>query len=150
MSFRSSVLICQTEKRMKNWSTMRTLISLWRGGRTNALKSVRRTSFIYIFELRANTFYFISMSEHKKSTVLSEVGFQVWRGAFLLNDFILSHREIFSNKNVIELGSGVGLTSILASIYARKVICTGLLLEDLFYAFNDQLQNLQTLTLTEY
>jgi methyltransferase-like protein 22 len=63
--------------------------------------------------------------EHKKSTVLSEVGLQVWRGAFLLNDFVLSNRELFSNKNVIELGSGVGLTSILASIVAKKVICTG-------------------------
>lgn len=63
--------------------------------------------------------------EHKKSTVLSQVGFQVWRGAFLLNDFILSNRDLFSNKKIIELGSGVGLTSILASIYAKKVICTG-------------------------
>lgn len=58
-------------------------------------------------------------------TVLSEVGLQVWRGAFLLNDFILSNRDIFSNKAIIELGSGVGLTSILACIYAKKVICTG-------------------------
>lgn len=66
-----------------------------------------------------------AIQEHKKSTVLSEVGLQVWRGAFLLNDFILSNRELFSNKTVIELGSGVGLTSILASVYAKKVICTG-------------------------
>lgn len=64
-------------------------------------------------------------SEHKKSTVLSEVGLQVWRGAFLLNDFILCNRDLFSNTKVLELGSGVGLTSILASIYAKKVICTG-------------------------
>lgn len=63
--------------------------------------------------------------EHKKSTVLSEVGLQVWRGAFLLNDFILSNRNKFSNKKILELGSGVGLTSILASIYAKRVICTG-------------------------
>ena len=65
------------------------------------------------------------ISEHKKSTVLSEVGLQVWRGAFLLNDFILNNRPLFSNKKVIELGSGVGLTSILASVYAKRVICTG-------------------------
>lgn len=64
--------------------------------------------------------------EHKKSTVLSEVGLQVWRGAFLLNDFILSNRNKFSNKKILELGSGVGLTSILASTYAKRVICTGL------------------------
>lgn len=67
-----------------------------------------------------------NITEHKKSTILSEVGLQVWRGAFLINDFILSNRELFSNKRIIELGSGVGLTSILASIYAKKVICTDL------------------------
>lgn len=74
------------------------------------------------------SFNFIELfhAEHKKSTVLSEVGLQVWRGAFLLNDFILSNRNLFSNKKIIELGSGVGLTSILASFYAKKVICTGL------------------------
>ena len=66
-----------------------------------------------------------SLTEHRKTTILSEVGLQVWRGAFLLNDFILSNRDLFSNKKVIELGSGVGLTSILGSIYAKKVICTG-------------------------
>lgn len=32
---------------------------------------------------------------------------------------------MFSNKKILELGSGVGLTSILASAYAKKVICTG-------------------------
>lgn len=67
----------------------------------------------------------ITFTEHKKSTILSEVGFQVWRGAFLLNDFILSNRDLFSNKTILELGSGVGLTSILASVVAKKVVCTG-------------------------
>lgn len=64
-------------------------------------------------------------TEHKKSTILKEVGLQVWRGAFLLNDYILCNLDKFSNKKVIEIGSGVGLTSILASIYAKKVVCTG-------------------------
>lgn len=63
--------------------------------------------------------------EHKKSTILKEVGLQVWRGAFLLNDYILCNLDRFSNKKILEIGSGVGLTSILASIYAKKVICTG-------------------------
>ncbi|CAO1345198.1 unnamed protein product [Diamesa serratosioi] len=62
--------------------------------------------------------------EHKKSTILSEVGLQVWRGAFLINDFILSNHDMFSNKIVLELGSGVALTSILASIFSKRVLCT--------------------------
>jgi methyltransferase-like protein 22 len=49
---------------------------------------------------------------------------QVWRGALLLNDFILHNPDKFSNKTVLELGSGVGISSIVASIYAKKVICT--------------------------
>jgi methyltransferase-like protein 22 len=49
---------------------------------------------------------------------------QVWRGALLLNDFILHNPEKFANKTVLELGSGVGISSIVASIYAKKVICT--------------------------
>lgn len=62
--------------------------------------------------------------EHKKSTILSEVGLQVWRGAFLINDFILSNQDMFSNKIVLELGSGVALTSIVASIFSKRVLCT--------------------------
>ncbi|KAG5678633.1 hypothetical protein PVAND_008289 [Polypedilum vanderplanki] len=62
--------------------------------------------------------------EHKKSSKLSEVGLQLWRGAFLLNDFILSTQHLFNDKIVLELGSGVGITSIVASIVAKKVLCT--------------------------
>lgn len=72
-------------------------------------------------------FHFLLVSppiEHKKSTILGEVGLQVWRGALLLNDFILENRDIFANKTILEVGSGVGISSIVASIYAKKVICT--------------------------
>lgn len=62
--------------------------------------------------------------EHSKSTILSEVGLQVWRGAFLINDFILCNQDMFSNKTVLELGSGVALTSIVASIFTKRVLCT--------------------------
>lgn len=62
--------------------------------------------------------------EHSSSTVLQLVGLQVWRGALLLADFIFHHRHHFANKNILELGSGVGLTSIAAAIFCKKVICT--------------------------
>ena len=54
------------------------------------------------------------------------VGLQLWRGALLLGDYILSHPELFQNKTVLELGSGVGLDSIVAGIVAKEVICTGM------------------------
>lgn len=44
-----------------------------------------------------------------------------------MNDFIIHHHDLFSNSNILELGSGVGITSVLAAVYAKKVICTGML-----------------------
>lgn len=63
--------------------------------------------------------------EHSVSTELNLVGLQVWRGAFLLADYILSHPDLFKDQTILELGSGVGLTSIVASYLAKEVICTG-------------------------
>lgn len=62
--------------------------------------------------------------EHHISTELQYVGLQVWRGALLLADYILSNPDLFKDKVVLELGAGVGLTSIVASFLAKKVICT--------------------------
>uniref|UniRef100_A0A2M4AU92 Putative methyltransferase n=1 Tax=Anopheles triannulatus TaxID=58253 RepID=A0A2M4AU92_9DIPT len=62
--------------------------------------------------------------EHRKSTLLNMVGLQIWRGALLLADYILHNERKFRNSHILELGSGVGLTSIVASMYAREVICT--------------------------
>lgn len=62
--------------------------------------------------------------EHRTSTELQYVGLQVWRGALLLADYILSNPDLFRDKIVLELGAGVGLTSIVASFLARDVICT--------------------------
>lgn len=64
--------------------------------------------------------------EHSQSTVLQLVGLQVWRGALLINDYIIHNRDLFRGKNVLELGSGVGLSSILAARYCDQVWCTDL------------------------
>lgn len=62
--------------------------------------------------------------EHLKSTKLDLVGLQIWRGALLLADYILHNEKKFKNRKILELGSGVGLTSIVSSFYAREVVCT--------------------------
>ncbi|KAI4493142.1 hypothetical protein M0802_009559 [Mischocyttarus mexicanus] len=62
--------------------------------------------------------------EHNVSTELQMVGLQVWRGALLLADYILSYPDLFKGKIIMELGSGVGLTSIVASFLAKEIICT--------------------------
>lgn len=68
----------------------------------------------------------IILSEHKNRTSLNMVGMQVWRSALLMSDFIMENRDIFTNEQVIlELGSGVGLTGIVAAMYCKEVIFTG-------------------------
>ncbi|XP_043284281.1 methyltransferase-like protein 22 [Venturia canescens] len=62
--------------------------------------------------------------EYSTSTELQLVGLQIWRGALLLADYVLSHPYLFKHKKILELGSGVGLTSIVASLLANEVICT--------------------------
>lgn len=63
--------------------------------------------------------------EHSKRTELSLVGLQVWRGALLLADWILYIGEELKKQNstILELGSGTGLTSTVASMFS-DVICT--------------------------
>ncbi|KAG9263868.1 methyltransferase-like protein 22 isoform X1 [Astyanax mexicanus] len=62
--------------------------------------------------------------EHTMATPLDDVGKQIWRGAFLLSDFILSHPDVFREATVLELGAGTGLTSIIMASVAKKVYCT--------------------------
>ncbi|CAJ1076612.1 methyltransferase-like protein 22 [Xyrichtys novacula] len=62
--------------------------------------------------------------EHTMATPLEDVGKQVWRGAFLLADFILSESVMFSGATVLELGAGTGVTSIVMATAAKTVYCT--------------------------
>ncbi|KAG7222029.1 hypothetical protein INR49_028193 [Caranx melampygus] len=62
--------------------------------------------------------------EHTMATPLEDVGKQVWRGAFLLADFILSEPLMFRGATVLELGAGTGLTSIVLATVAKTVYCT--------------------------
>lgn len=64
--------------------------------------------------------------EHSSKTKLALVGLQVWRGAFLLGDWLihLGLKGELANRSVLELGAGTGLTSFVAALYAKKVVCT--------------------------
>lgn len=64
--------------------------------------------------------------EHINRTSLNMVGMQVWRSALLMGDFILENRDIFSSDQIVlELGSGVGLTGIVAAMCCKEIIFTG-------------------------
>ncbi|XP_066497944.1 methyltransferase-like protein 22 isoform X2 [Hoplias malabaricus] len=62
--------------------------------------------------------------EHTMATPLEDVGKQIWRGAFLLSDFILSNPSVFEDATVLELGAGTGLASIVMATVAKTVYCT--------------------------
>ncbi|XP_046721652.1 methyltransferase-like protein 22 isoform X1 [Silurus meridionalis] len=64
------------------------------------------------------------MIEHTMATPLEDVGKQIWRGAFLLSDFILSNSAAFTRATVLELGAGTGLASIVMGHAAKTVYCT--------------------------
>lgn len=64
--------------------------------------------------------------EQSVSTNLQLVGLQLWRGALVLSDLVIHLRESFLGQTVLELGAGVGLTSVVAALYADHVICTDL------------------------
>ncbi|KAJ0178163.1 hypothetical protein K1T71_005986 [Dendrolimus kikuchii] len=64
--------------------------------------------------------------EHSSKTKIALVGLQVWRGAFLLGDWLihLGLKGELRDTTVLELGAGTGLTSFVSAIYAKTVICT--------------------------
>lgn len=62
--------------------------------------------------------------EHTMATPLDDVGKQIWRGAFLLADFILSDPGQFAGATVLELGAGTGVSSIVMATAAKMVYCT--------------------------
>ena len=61
------------------------------------------------------------------STSLEKVGQQVWRGALLMVDHLISwDNSRLEDSVVLELGAGTGLVSIVAASKAHHVFCTGI------------------------
>lgn len=64
--------------------------------------------------------------EHAMDTPLSRVGLQMWRASFFLADYLLNNLTLVRDKIVVDLGTGLGLTSFVAAAYARLVFATDL------------------------
>ena len=64
------------------------------------------------------------------STILRDVGLQVWRGALLMADYILHSGARFQGCNVLELGLEWGWSALwlhsMPSTYFAQVQCTSL------------------------
>ncbi|XP_049826166.1 methyltransferase-like protein 22 [Aethina tumida] len=84
--------------------------------------------------------------EHSKSTVLNLVGLQIWRGALLLADWLIFNAEnITKDSYILELGAGVGFTSIVASMFA-PVYCSDVNRSDLFQLIESNYNRNKSLT----
>ena len=85
-------------------------------------------------ELNQDKIVNIELESHKSST-RDLVGLQLWRGAFLLAEYLCHASNIVKNKNVLELAAGTGFTSLVAALTAKNVICTGTYLLDTIQDF---------------
>ncbi len=54
---------------------------------------------------------------------------QVWPAALALAEFLWQHPQYVQGKQVLELAAGLGLPSLVAAQYAKKVCCTDYLPE---------------------
>lgn len=91
------------------------------------IKPTYKILYVFTFNMESIEIFFLNiLLEHINRTSLNMVGMQVWRSALLLGDFIIENRDIFtSDKVVMELGAGVGLTGIIAAMYCKEIIFTG-------------------------
>lgn len=75
----------------------------------------------------------------EQSIMRGGFGCALWDAAILLSRWIYSNNAIFTNKTVLELGSGVGLCGLMAARYSKSVYLTDYLdpiLENLEYNKN--------------
>lgn len=54
---------------------------------------------------------------------------KLWPAALAMSDYIYQHPELVQNKNVLELAAGLGLPSLVAARYAKRVCCSDYLEE---------------------
>jgi predicted nicotinamide N-methyase len=59
---------------------------------------------------------------HKVKTSLEKVGEQLWRGSFILSDYLIYKRNDFHDCIAFEFGAGVGFMSIVASLLPFKFV----------------------------
>jgi len=59
---------------------------------------------------------------NRRQSSMSTTGFQLWNSAGPLAHWIVTNRELFYGKRVLEIGAGLGLCGIVASCFAQEVI----------------------------
>lgn len=59
---------------------------------------------------------------------------EIWPSALALSEFIIKNSDLFEGKNIIEIGSGLALPSIVVSEYANEVVITDYLQDAINFA----------------
>lgn len=59
---------------------------------------------------------------------------EIWPSALALSRFIIQNEEFIKDKNTLEIGAGLGLPSLAASLFTKKVICSDYLFDALTFA----------------
>nr|AON96638.1 protein-lysine N-methyltransferase EEF2KMT [Bicyclus anynana] len=54
----------------------------------------------------------VTIKETKNMVLNGTTGLRTWEAAFMLSDWALCNQDVFTNKSILELGSGVGFTGI--------------------------------------
>lgn len=55
----------------------------------------------------------------ESGNMAASIGLVMWPAGFLLCEFALDHPELFRGKRILELGAGIGLTSVVCARYTR-------------------------------
>ncbi len=76
--------------------------------------------------LRSQTKKYTFLIESELETNLNDVGFQLWRASFYLADFLIHNSSLIKDEKVLDLGAGLGITSLVSSFFAKHVYCTDL------------------------
>lgn len=69
---------------------------------------------------------YIFLIDTQMETSLDNVGLQLWRASFYLADFLMNNSSLIKGAKVVDLGAGLGITTLVASLFAEKVYCTDL------------------------
>lgn len=75
------------------------------------IKTTNTPDFICVHESNESDFLQLRTFPHH-----NDVGLKLWEAGACLSEYLLRYPEIVRAKNVVELGAGVGLTGLIASV----------------------------------
>jgi methyltransferase-like protein 23 len=77
--------------------------------------------------------HYTTLAKHNEPVVFP-FSSKVWPAAIALCDWLEQHPGYIKHKTVLELAAGLGLPSVLSSVYAKDVYCTDIVFEAIAFA----------------